>query len=83
MAYREMFFVQLFGYTHKDELIPGAIYPADDSEQAVLRAKACADRGAPGAIAFSQLVDDRAEHAEEPKLLAGYGHVPREARAAA
>lgn len=82
MAYKEVFFVQLFGYDEKDHLIAGAVYPSDDAGQAIIRARAYAERGVPGAVAFSQMVDDKAEHAEEAVLLAFFGHVPAEARAA-
>ncbi|TXH85505.1 MAG: hypothetical protein E6Q77_00325 [Rhizobium sp.] len=83
MAYKEMFFVQVFGLNSKKRLSLLATYPADSAERAVARASAYADRGAPGAIAFTQIIDEQAEDAMEPVLLASFGQVPPEARAAA
>lgn len=80
MAYKEMFFVQVFGMSSKNRLSLLATYHANNAEHAVARASAYAERGAPGAIAFSQMIDDKAEDALEPTLLASFGHVPPEAR---
>lgn len=83
MAYKEMFFVQLFGYNSKNRLVAGAVYHANNAEHAIDRARRYSEQGAPGVIAFSQMIDEKAEDAEEPALLAWFGHVPAEARAAA
>lgn len=82
MAYKEMYFVQVFGLNNKKRLSLVATYPADTADRAVARASAYADRGAPGAVAFSQMIDEKAEDALEPTLLASFGNVPPEARAA-
>ena len=83
MAFKEMFFVQTFVMSSKNRLSLLATYPAISAEHAVSRARAYADRGIPGAIAFTQMVDEAAEDCEEPKLLAAFGTVPPEAKAAA
>lgn len=83
MAYKEMFFVQVFGLNSKNRLSLLATYHANNADHAVARASAYADRGAPGAIAFSQMIDEKAEDALEPTLLASFGHVPPETRVAA
>lgn len=80
MAYREMFFVQLFGLTAKNRLSLIATYHANNAEHAAARAQAYFARGAAGAIAFSQMVDEQDEDVQEPTLLAAYGRVPEEAR---
>lgn len=82
MAYQEMYFVQLFGLTAKNRLSLVATYHANNAEHAVARAQAYFDRGVAGAIAFSQMVDEKAEDAQEPALLAAFGRVPEEAKAA-
>ena len=76
MAYQEMYFVQLFGLTAKNRLSLVATYHANNAEHAAARAQAYFDRGVAGAIAFSQLVDETAEDAQEPTLLAAFGRVP-------
>lgn len=81
MAYKEMFFVQVFGYSAKNRLVLLATYPAKDAAHAVERARAYSERGQPGALAFSQMVDEKAEDALEPSMLVFFGHVPPEARA--
>lgn len=82
MPYQEMYFVQLFDLSAKNRLILRATYHANDAENAVAQASACSERGIPGAIAFSQMVDEKAEDALEPVLLAAFGRVPPEARVA-
>jgi hypothetical protein len=82
MAYREMFFVQTFILTTKNKLIPGRIIPTIDAGHASRLAGAISEHHA-GVVAFSQLVDEKADDAQEPVLLARYGKVPPEARAAA
>lgn len=81
MAFKEMFFVQTFAISSKNRLSLLATYNAINAEQAISRAQAYADRGALGAIAFTQKVDEVAEDTEEPKLLFVYGSVPPEAKA--
>ena len=83
MAYKEMYFVQVFGLNSKNRLSLLATYHANNADHAIARARAYADRGAPGAIAFSQMIDEKAEDAQEPVLLASFGHVPPETRVAA
>lgn len=81
MAFTEMFFVQVFDFDHKKRLVAGRVYPASDASDAIGKARALAAT-APGAVAFTQMVDQEAEDAEEPILLAYHGSVPPEARAA-
>lgn len=83
MAYKEMFFVQTFGFAAKNRLTLLATYPAIDKDHAVAKAEGYARRGVPGVIAFSQMVDEKAEDALEPTLLASLGSVPPEAKRAA
>lgn len=78
-----MFFVQVFGVSSKNRLSLLATYHCNSAEHAVSRAGGYSDRGAPGAIAFSQMIDEKAEDALEPVLLASFGQVPPETRAAA
>jgi hypothetical protein len=82
MTYREMFFVQTFGLTTKNKLVPGRIVPAIDANHASRLAGLISEHHA-GVLAFSQMVDEAADDAQEPVLLARYGAVPPEARAAA
>lgn len=81
MAYKEMFFLQVFGYTSKNSLKLIATYHARDAEHAVSRARAYSEKGVPGALAFSQMIDEKAEDALEPTMLVFFGHVPPEASA--
>lgn len=83
MAYKEMYFVQVFGLNSKNRLTLLATHHANNADHAVARAGAYAEQGVPGAIAFSQMVDDKAEDALEPTLLASFGTVPPETRVAA
>lgn len=82
MAYKEMFFVQVFEYGPKDRLIMGRCFEGADANEAQRKAQRLADY-VPGVIAFSQMVDAQAADSEEPTLLAFYGHVPAEVRGAA
>ncbi|HEY0218794.1 MAG TPA: hypothetical protein VGC26_03340 [Afipia sp.] len=82
MAYKELFFVQVFGISSKNHITSVATYYAIDAGDAVRRASSYAERGAPGAIAFSQMIDEKADDALEPTLLAAFGNVPEEAKAA-
>ncbi len=82
MAYKELFFVQVFGISSKNRITSVATYFAIDADHAIQRASAYAAGGAPGAIAFRQMIDEKAEDALEPTLLAAFGSVPEEARAA-
>lgn len=82
MAYKEMFFVQVFEVGAKNRLVEGRIYDVASAEDAQRKARYLAD-SVPGVIAFSQIVDAEAEDAHEPVLLAYHGRVPDEARAAA
>lgn len=81
MAYSQMFFVQTFGINRKNQIIPGPIFHAIDAADACAKAELFS-HGRTGVIAFSQMVDEKAEDSEEPILLALYGCVPAEARAA-
>jgi hypothetical protein len=82
MAYKEMFFVQAFEVTEKNLLVGGRSYTVADEAEAKRKAQWLSEK-VPGVVAFSQMVDDKAGDAEEPVLLAFYGRVPPEARAAA
>jgi hypothetical protein len=82
MAYKEMFFVQVFEIDSKNRLIGGRSYSLPSADEAKLKASWLSQKVA-GVVAFSQLVDDKAHDAEEPVLLAFHGRVPPEARAAA
>lgn len=82
MAYKEMFFVQVYGIDSKNRIVGGRSYTVEDEIAAKARAKYLSEKVA-GVVAFSQMVDDKAGDAEEPVLLAFYGRVPPEARAAA
>lgn len=82
MAYKQMFFVQVFGIDSKNRLIGGPSYSVPDEDEARLKAKFLSEKVV-GVVAFSQMVDQDAADAEEPVLLAIYGRVPAEARAAA
>ncbi|BEV44807.1 hypothetical protein [Afipia carboxidovorans] len=81
MTYKEMFFVQVFEIGAKNRLIPGRVYEVSSKIEAERKAGRLADR-VPGVIAFSQLIDTEIEDAHEPVVLAHYGQVPDEARAA-
>lgn len=81
MAYKEMFFVQVYGVDGKNRIVPGRSYACADADGAKVKAKWLAEKSA-GVVAFSQMVDNEAGDAEEPVLLAHYGRVPPEARAA-
>lgn len=83
MAYKEMFFVQIFGYNSKNRLVAGAIYHANNADHAIERARRYSEQGSIGVIAFSQMIDEKAEDSEEPTMLAWFGHIPAEARMAA
>jgi hypothetical protein len=82
MAYKEMFFVQVFEVRGQSRLIAGRIYEVSSAQEAQRKARYLAE-SVPGVIAFSQMVDAEADDAEEPVLLAYHGQVPDEARAAA
>lgn len=82
MAWKEMFFVQVFEIDGKNRLIGGRTYSLPDAEEAKVKARWLAEK-VTGVVAFSQMVDDEAQDAEEPVLLAIHGRVPPEARAAA
>lgn len=82
MAYKEMFFVQVYEFDKKGRLALGRSYECDDAEHAKRRAETASIK-LPGAIAFSQMVNAEIGDAEEPTLLAVYGQVPKEVRAAA
>jgi hypothetical protein len=81
MAYREMFFVQVFGIDSKNRVVGGRSYTLEDEEAAKVKAKYLSEKVA-GVVAFSQMVDEKAADAEDPVLLAFYGRVPPEACAA-
>jgi len=82
MAYKQMHFVQVFGIDGKNRLIGGRSYSVADADEARLKAKFLSEKVV-GVVAFSQMVDQDAGDAEEPILLAHYGRIPDEARAAA
>ncbi len=82
MAYKQMFFVQVFDVDNKNRLVGGRSYVVSDPEEAKRKALWLSEK-VTGVVAFSQMVDDKAADAEEPVLLALYGRVPAEARAAA
>jgi hypothetical protein len=82
MAYKEMFFVQVFEFDGKKRLIAGRSYPVTSEEEAKRKASWLSDK-VPGVVAFRQMVDEEAADAEEPVLLIFYGRVPPEVRAAA
>ncbi|MBN8968969.1 MAG: hypothetical protein J0G95_10970 [Rhizobiales bacterium] len=82
MAYQQMFFVQVFGIDSKNRLVGGPSYSVADENEALLKANLLSEKVI-GVVAFSQMVDQEAGDADEPVLLAFYGRVPAEARAAA
>lgn len=82
MAYQQMFFVQVFGIDSKNRLVGGRSYSVGSEDEAKAKAKFLSER-AIGVVAFSQMVDKDGGDAEDPVLLARYGRVPAEARAAA
>ncbi len=82
MAYKLMFFVQVFEVTKKNKLVGGRSYEVASEEAAMLKARFLSEKVA-GVVAFSQMVDAEAADAEDPVLLAHFGRVPAEARAAA
>lgn len=84
MAYKEMFFVQVFEIDRKNRLVGGRSYECSDAEHADRKAKLLSEK-VPGVVAFRQMVDNDAGVAEEPSLIAFHGRVPaevKEARAA-
>lgn len=84
MAYKEMFYVQVFEINRKNQLVGGRSYACDDAEHADRKARLLSEKVA-GVVAFSQMVDENAGDAEEPTLIAFHGRVPsevKEARAA-
>lgn len=80
MAYKELFFAQVFAFDKKNRLIAGRIYRAASAEEAKRKACRLADVHI-GTIAFSQNIDEQADDAQEPILLAYHGSVPPEAMA--
>jgi len=82
MAYKQLFFVQVFDIDRKNRIIERCSYVVDDEDVARAKAKNLSEV-AMGVIAFAQLVDDAAQDAEDPVLLAAYGRVPPEVRSAA
>jgi len=82
MAYKQMFFVQVFCLDSKNRLIGGQSYSVVDAEEAQRKARWLSEK-VTGVVAFSQMVEDRSGDVEEPVLLAFHGRVPAEARAAA
>lgn len=82
MAYKQMFFVQVFGIDSKNRIVGGRSYTVSDETAAKVKARYLSERVA-GVVAFSQMVDETAQDVEEPVLLACYGRVPPEASAAA
>lgn len=82
MAYKEMFFVQVFEVGAKNRLVAGRSYEVTNADDAKRKANYLAEK-VPGVVAFSQMVDAEAGDAEDPTLLAFYGRVPDEARAQA
>lgn len=81
MAYKELHFVQVFEIDNKNRLIGGRSYIEPDAESARRKARWLSEKTT-GVVAFSQLVDEEAGDVEEPMLLAYYGRVPPEAKAA-
>lgn len=82
MAYKQMFFVQVYGIDSKNRIVGGRSYTVEDEIAAKVKAEYLSNKVV-GVVAFSQMVDEKAADAEEPILLAFYGRVPPEARAAA
>lgn len=82
MAFKEMFFVQVFTTDSKSRLVGGRSYILPNAEEARLKARGLSEKVV-GVVAFSQMVDEKAGDAEDPTLLVSYGRVPPEARAAA
>lgn len=82
MSYKEMFFVQTFGISAKNKIVQGRSYPCNSADEATRKAEYLADK-VTGVVAFSQMVDETAQDAEEPILLAYHGRVPCEAKIAA
>jgi hypothetical protein len=82
MAYKQMFFVQVFEIDEKNRITGGRSYSVLDEAEARAKAKNLSER-VTGIVAFSQLVDEAAQDAEDPVLLAAYGRVPPEAQPAA
>lgn len=82
MAFKPMFFVQIFGIDSKNRLVGGRSFAVADAVVAVQKAKALSENVV-GVVAFAQMVDQDAGDAEEPTLLALFGRVPAEARAVA
>jgi hypothetical protein len=81
MAYRQFYFVQVYGIDAKNRIVGGRSYTVPDETAAKVKAKYLSERSA-GVVAFSQMVDEGAMDTEEPVLLASYGRVPDEAKAA-
>lgn len=79
MAFRQMFFVQVYDLTEALRLTMGQRYEADDFEHAKLKARSLALKS-DGVVAFSQMVDAATGDSEEPELVAVHGAVPIEAR---
>lgn len=82
MAYKQMFFVQVFEVDAKKRLVDGRSYEVKSEAEAKRKAEFLSAKVV-GVVAFSQMVDHVAGDAEEPTLLAYYGRVPAEARSAA
>jgi len=82
MAYKEMFFVQVFEIDAKNRLSGGRSYVEPDAESAKRKAQWLSEK-VTGVVAFTQIVDDKTGDGEDPVLLAHYGRVPPEARSAA
>ncbi len=79
MAYKQMFFVQVFGINGKNRLVDLRTYEVRDADEAKLKASWLAGKSV-GVVAFAQMVDVEAADAQEPELLAFHGRVPREVK---
>ena len=82
MAFKQMFFVQVYGIDRKNRIVGGRSYSVSDEGSAKLKAQSLSER-VTGVVAFSQMVDDAAQDAEDPVLILALGRVPPEAKAGA
>lgn len=82
MAWKEMFFVQVFDVDGKNKLLGGRSYTVLTADEAKQKASWLSQKVI-GVVAFAQMVDEKCGDAEEPTLLAFYGRVPPEAVATA
>lgn len=82
MTYKMMYFVQVYEVTKKNKLVGARSYQVASEETATLKAQLLSEKVA-GVVAFSQMVDADAAIAEDPVMLAHFGRVPAEVRAAA